>query len=90
MVLQLCLACAPVDGKWNFGTWAMDVIAVPIIFGFFVFWKVFKSTKEGGWVRLAEMDLVTGRKDNWAKAHAEEQAERASWGSWQRIVHYFC
>jgi len=28
----------------------MDVIAVPIIFGFFVCWKVFKGRKVGGWV----------------------------------------
>jgi yeast amino acid transporter len=90
VVLQVYLAFSPVDGIWEFGTWVMDIIAVPIIFGFFVFWKVFKGRKEGGWVRLAEMDLVTGRKDNLAKAHAEEQAERASWSSWQRIVHYFC
>ena len=48
----------------------MDVIAVLIIFGFIVFWKVFKGRKVGGWVRLAEMDLVTGRKDNLAKAAA--------------------
>jgi hypothetical protein len=50
----------------------MDVIAVPIIFGFFVFWKVFKGRKVGGWVRLPEMDLVTGRKDNLAKAPASQ------------------
>jgi hypothetical protein len=50
----------------------MDVIAVPIIFGFFVYWKVFKGREMGGWVRLAETDLVTRRKDNLAKALASQ------------------
>ena len=90
MVLQLYLACSPVGGKWEFGLWVMDVVAVPIILGFFVFWKLWKGRKEGGWVRLAEMDLITGRKDNLVKAHAEEQAEQATWSSWQRVVHYLC
>jgi amino acid permease len=50
----------------------MDVIAVPIIFGFFVFWKVLKERKVGGWVRLTEMDLVTGREHNLAKTPASQ------------------
>jgi hypothetical protein len=36
----------------------------------------------GGWVRLAEMDLVTRRNNNLAKSPADEQVERASWSSW--------
>jgi hypothetical protein len=60
----------------------MDVVAVPSIFGF-VYWKVFKGRKVGGWVRLAEMDLVTGRTDNLAKTPASQL-------EFMRIVHYFC
>ena len=68
----------------------MDVIAVPVIFGFYAIWKICKSRKEGGWVRLAEMDLVTGRKDNLAQAYAQEMKERAGWSSWQRMVRFLC
>ena len=90
LIAQIYLACSPVGGGRTFTSWLMDVIAVPVIFGFFIVWKVCKCKREAGWIRLAEMDLITGRKDNWVQAHAEDVKEREGWSSWQRMVKFLC
>ena len=87
---QIYLACSPVTGEMSWSSWTMDVIAVPVIFAFYAIWKICKSKREGGWVRLAEMDLVTGRKDNLVQAHSEEMKERAGWSPWKRMVRFLC
>jgi amino acid transporter len=35
-------------------------ISLPIFVAFYLFWKLFKKTK---WVRLDEMDFMTGRRE---------------------------
>ena len=90
LAAQIYLACSPVLGTMTFTSWMMDMVAVPVIFGFFIVWKVCKNRQEGGWVRLAEMDLITGRKDNWIQAHAEDVREREGWSPWQRMVRFLC
>jgi yeast amino acid transporter len=85
---QLYLACSPISGKLTFMTWLSDFIAVPIILVFFVVWKVWKD--RGGWVKLKDIDLASGRKDNWLQAHLEDAKERATWGFWTRVGHFFC
>jgi yeast amino acid transporter len=90
LAAQIYLACSPVVGTMTFASSMMDILAVPVIFGFFIVWKLCKSRKEGGWIQLAEMDLITGRKDNWVEAHAEDAKEREGWSTWRRIVRFLC
>jgi amino acid permease len=90
VVAQLYLAFSPIYGSLTADSWIMDVIAVPVILGFFAVWKLLKGQKEGGWISLAEMDLVTGRKDNLAKAHHEDALERAGWSPWKRLIRILC
>jgi amino acid transporter len=85
---QLYLACSPINRNLTFESWLSEFIAVPIILSFFLLWKVCKDRK--GWIKLEAIDLVTGRKDNWLEAHAEDQKERAEWGFWTRIIRFFC
>jgi amino acid transporter len=90
VVAQVYLGFAPIVGKITAEGCLMDVIAVPVIIGFYVVWKLCKSKQAGGWVGLQEMDLVTGRKDDLTRTHAEDAAERATWGCGRTVFHWFC
>lgn len=90
IVSQVYLGFAPIGGDLTVEGCLMDVIAVPVIISFCVVWKLCKKKQAAGWVRLAEMDLVTGRKDDLARSHAEDTAERASWGYGRRVFNWFC
>jgi yeast amino acid transporter len=87
---QVFLAFSPIHGSLTSTSWVMDVVAVPVIFGFYAVWKLCTSRKKGGWIRLAEMDLVTGRKDDLVKAHQEDAMERAGWSPLKRIFRFLC
>jgi yeast amino acid transporter len=89
VIAQLYLACFPIGGKVTLQSWMMDFVAVPIILGFFVIWKLCKSDQKGGWVRLAEMDLVTGKKEELSDVE-DEAIEQARPAPWRRFVRIFC
>lgn len=89
MMAQLFLACFPINGKMTFQSWMMDFVAVPIILTFFILWKIFKSNQKGGWVKLAEMDLVTGRKGDMAE-NEDEAMEASRRPPWRRFIGIFC
>jgi len=44
--------------------------SLPIFFGCWIFWKVFKKTK---WVALEDIDFVTGRRELDEMMDAEEE-----------------
>jgi amino acid transporter len=90
LVAQIYIACSPVIGSMTWSSLIMDILAIPVIFAFYTIWKVCKSKREGGWIGLAEMDLITGRKDNLVEAHAEEMKERAEWSPCRKFVRFLC
>lgn len=47
-----------IAGGWDYQAFLTDYIGVPIYFGLFLFWKVFKRTR---FVKPAEADLHTGK-----------------------------
>src|SRR5438876_776892 len=79
VIAQIYLSCSPVNGNMTLGSLVSDLCGLPIVFGFFIVRKLCTNRQEGGWVPLAEMDLITGRKDNLVQAHAEDKKERARW-----------
>ena len=90
VIAQIYLSCSPVNGNMTLGSLVSDLCGLPIVFGFFIVRKLCTNRQEGGWVPLAEMDLITGRKDNLVQAHAEDKKERARWSPWQRMVRFLC
>ncbi|KAG8697179.1 hypothetical protein FRC08_006692, partial [Ceratobasidium sp. 394] len=47
-------------GNWDVSTFIAAYICLPIFGVFYLYWKIVKRTK---WVRLEEMDFVTGRRE---------------------------
>lgn len=47
-----------VDGNWDVSDFVAAYIGIPLFFGFYLFWKVFKRTK---WHNPADVDLYTGK-----------------------------
>lgn len=47
-----------VHGNWNTSNFIAAYIGIPIFFGLYLFWKVFKGTK---WHNPADVDLYTGK-----------------------------
>jgi amino acid transporter len=56
------------NGMWNVSDFIVAYIGIPIFFGLYIFWKIFKRTK---WWQPADMDIFTGK--------AEIDAEEAAW-----------
>ncbi|KKY23463.1 putative arginine permease [Phaeomoniella chlamydospora] len=47
-----------IAGSWQYKDFITDYIGVPIYFGLFFFWKIFKRTK---WINPADADIYTGK-----------------------------
>ncbi|QRV74899.1 amino acid permease [Ceratobasidium sp. AG-Ba] len=47
-------------GNWDVSTFLAAYICLPIFAAFYLYWKIAKKTK---WVRLEEIDFVTGRRE---------------------------
>lgn len=64
---------------WNVETFITTYIGIPIFFGLFLFWKLFKKTK---WVNPAEADLWTGKAaidaEVWPVSTPQNIAEKVS------------
>lgn len=45
-------------GGWNVQDFVTAYVGIPIYFGFYLFWKIFKRTK---WVKPSEADIWTGK-----------------------------
>lgn len=59
-------------GGFDAVDFVFDYIVVVIFVALYVFWKVYKKTK---WVRLEDMDLVSGRKLDMEKENGVEKRE---------------
>jgi yeast amino acid transporter len=82
LVAQFYVAVWPIGGEPNAQSFFEAYLAVPIILGFYIFWKVFKRTR---WVKTMEIDLVSGRRElNLVELKAQEREEQATWGPMKR------
>lgn len=61
-----------VIGTFDAVDFVFNYIVLVIFVALFVFWKLYKKTR---WVRLEDMDLVSGRRDNLCVANSEESEE---------------
>jgi amino acid transporter len=61
-----------------------------VYLAFFVvifFWIVGYAWKRQGWLRTAQMDVDTGRRElDWDYINAQ-RAEEAAWPTWKRMLH---
>jgi yeast amino acid transporter len=82
LIAQFYVAVWPIGGTPNATSFFQAYLAVPIILGFFIFWKLYKRTR---WVKTMEIDLVSGRRElNLAELKAQEREDRATWGPMKR------
>lgn len=87
IVAQFYIAVSPVKGQATAYDFFVQMLALPVVIVCFVGWKVLHKTK---WVRLGEMDLLSGRRElDLAAAKQAEMTERASWGWWKKYYHLY-
>lgn len=74
-------------GKSGMGTaegFFKSYLAAPVVIGFWIFGYVWKRE---GWIRTAQMDVDTGRRElDWVAIHAYRERV-ASWPAWRRLLH---
>lgn len=62
--------------------------AAPVVLACYVAYKWWAKTR---WVRIEDMDLITGRRElNLPELLAEERAELRSWPRWKRAYKVVC
>jgi amino acid permease len=82
VIAQFYIAVFPIGAAPNANDFFINMLALPIILALFIGWKLWKKTE---FVRLSEIDLLTGRREmDLAAAKAEERAEKAAWPAWKK------
>jgi amino acid transporter len=82
VIAQFYIAVFPIGASPNANDFFINMLALPIILVLFIGWKLWKKTE---FVRLSEIDLLTGRREmDLAAAKAEERAEKAAWPMWKK------
>jgi amino acid transporter len=82
VIAQFYIAVFPIGASPNANDFFINMLALPIILVLFIGWKLWKKTE---FVRLSEIDLLTGRREiDLAAAKAEERAEKAVWPMWKK------
>ncbi|KAF8753328.1 Amino acid transporter [Rhizoctonia solani] len=69
-------------GNWDVTVFLAAYICIPIFVVFYLYWKIAKRTK---WVRLEDIDFVTGRRELDEVAEQEEARYQAPKGFWQKL-----
>lgn len=84
LIAQLFVAIAPPGGGLNDAAgFFKSYLAFPVVV---VFWFVGFAWKRTGWLRTAQMDVDTGRREhNWDEINAF-RAEMATWPAWKRLL----
>jgi amino acid transporter len=70
-------------GRWDTITFVTTYIGVPLYFGLFLFWKIWRRTK---FVKAEEADIWTGK----AALDAEVWPEVVPRNIWERIWFWIC
>lgn len=84
-IFQFYVAVSPIgknlgDAEGFFNTY----LALPVVL---LFWAVGFAWKRQGWLRTADMDVDTGRREhNWDEINAYRQ-QLATQPAWKRIYH---
>lgn len=87
LIAQFWVAVWPIGGKPDAETFFSIYLTVPVVFAFYIPYKLIYKTP---FVRSADMDLVTGRREmDLDSLLAEERAERAAWPRWKKMYVYF-
>ena len=87
VLAQLYVAIAPVGKSPNAYDFFVNMLALPLILAFFLYWKIAHKTEL---VRVTEMDLLTGRRElDLTAAKEEERLERATWQWWKKCTPNF-
>ncbi|KAG5926116.1 Amino-acid permease inda1 [Claviceps africana] len=88
LIAQFYTAIAAPPGKSGVGTvqdFFKSYLAFPVVI---FFWIVGYLWKGKGWLRTAEMDVDTGRRElDWEEINAF-RAKVATWPAWRRILHH--
>lgn len=78
LIAQFYVALYPIGGEPNASAFFQAYLACPIIFAFYIFWKIYKRTRV---VKYTEVDLQSGRRElNLKELKAQEREEQAHWG----------
>lgn len=86
LIAQFWVAVWPIGGKPDAETFFSIYLTVPVVFAFYVPYKLIYKTP---FVRSADMDLVTGRREmDLDSLLAEERAEQAAWPKWKKMYVY--
>jgi amino acid transporter len=84
---QFYTAVSPIGAVGNTGTAAQFFQSYLALFVVVAFWIVGYFWKRAGWLRTAQMDVDTGRRElDWDLIN-RERAEIASWPVWKRTLH---
>jgi yeast amino acid transporter len=81
LIAQFYVALFPIGGTPNAEGFFEAYLAAPIVLAFFIFWKILKRTK---YVRLHEIDLVSGRRELDLKSILEEEREQRTHWVWYK------
>lgn len=66
----------------------LNYLAAPVVIAFYIPYKIYFRTP---FMRTADMDLVTGRRELDTHAMIEQdRAQRAQWPTWKRFYKFFC
>ncbi|KAF3098541.1 glyceraldehyde-3-phosphate dehydrogenase 1 [Orbilia oligospora] len=85
---QLWISISPLGKKASAESFFSTYLCVPVVLLCYASYKIWFRTK---WVKLEEIDLVTGRRElDLAALLADEREERASWPTWKKIYKLFC
>jgi amino acid transporter len=88
LVAQFWVAMWPVGESPNAENFFSIYLTVPVVLAFYIPYKIFYKTP---FVRSADMDLVTGRREmDLDTLLEEERAEQAAWPRWKKIYKIFC
>lgn len=83
LIAQFWVAVWPIGGGPDAETFFSIYLTVPVVFAFYIPYKIIYKTP---FVRSADMDLVTGRREmDLDSLLAEERAERAAWPKWKKM-----
>jgi len=66
----------------------LDYLAAPVVLAFYIPYKIYYKTP---FMRTADMDLVTGRREiDTAELIEAERMEKMRWPAWKRVYKTFC
>ncbi|KAJ6260056.1 hypothetical protein Dda_5702 [Drechslerella dactyloides] len=89
LIAQFYVAVSPLDKPSSVENFFQNYLGAFILIPFYVGYKIWKRDW-GFYIKLADVDLVTGRRElDLKETLQKEREERAQWPMWKRIWHLF-